>query len=159
MPVLSLPSRLMVLTILILVVFGVGVVKGLLIGENRLNAYIEKQSQASAALAEKRQKVTLRFETEFHQRKKKQKVVTKAIQDEAQKLTDPPLSGRFRVLHDAAAAGQVPDAAAIPDAAPIAAPAATETITSNYESCRLNADQLQQLQHWVIEQEKLNETR
>jgi hypothetical protein len=49
-----------------------------------------------------------------------------------------PLSGGFRVLHDAAAAGVLPDPARIPLAAPVPAQAVAGTVAGNYATCQEN---------------------
>lgn len=60
------------------------------------------------------------------------------------------LHGGFRLLHDAAAsAGPVPEAASIPDAAPVPAQTATATVAGNYAICHENAARLTSLQEWV----------
>ncbi len=63
------------------------------------------------------------------------------------------LPGGFRLLHDAAAAaGPVPEAAGIPDAAPVSAQAATATVAGNYATCHENTARLTSLQDWVLGQ-------
>lgn len=71
------------------------------------------------------------------------------------KTTDCPMPGGFRVLHDAAANGQVPDPARIADAA--AAPAAdvASTVATNYGTCHEIAQRLTDLQAWVRAQQAL----
>lgn len=64
----------------------------------------------------------------------------------------PALPGGFRLLHDAAATGQLPDAAGSADAATVSAQDAAETVAGNYLTCRENAEQLMALQGWVREQ-------
>ena len=67
----------------------------------------------------------------------------------------PALPGGFRVLHDHAAAGTVPDPAGGAHAAPVAAQAATATVTENYTACLANAEQLTNLQQWIRDQRAL----
>lgn len=71
--------------------------------------------------------------------------------------SDCPMSGGFRVLHDAAAEGTLPDPADIPDAAPVAAQAVAATVSDNYTACHENAATLSGLQEWVREQKKLSD--
>ena len=66
-----------------------------------------------------------------------------------------PLPGGFRVLHDAAARGEIPDPAGIAHAAPVDARDLAGTIVDNYTSCHADAERLIALQAWVREQEKL----
>jgi hypothetical protein len=48
---------------------------------------------------------------------------------------DCPLSPGFRVLHDAAAVGQLPEPARIADAAAVPAPEVAATVVANYGAC------------------------
>lgn len=66
---------------------------------------------------------------------------------------DCPMSPGFRVLHDAAAAGELPDPARIPDAAPVTPPVLAETVADNYGTCRETAQRLIDLQGWVRSQQ------
>jgi hypothetical protein len=61
-----------------------------------------------------------------------------------------PLPPGWRVLHDAAAAGEVPDPSRIPDAAPADPQAAASAVADNYGSCHENAEQLRALQQWLL---------
>lgn len=84
--------------------------------------------------------------------------VTKTIKKEIPvyvKATDCPMSGGFRVLHDAAANGEVPDPARIPDAAPASAQDVADAVTDNYGTCQLIRSQLIHLQDWVRAQQDL----
>ena len=68
-----------------------------------------------------------------------------------------PIDGSFRVLHDAAASGQLPKAPGGIDAtgaAPVPVAVAAETVAANYQICRLNALQLGALQEWAAAQHK-----
>ena len=66
------------------------------------------------------------------------------------------LSRGFVRLHDAAAAGRLPQAAGAADALPagIALSAVAGTVADNYERCHENAEQLTALQSWIREMEK-----
>lgn len=67
------------------------------------------------------------------------------------------LPGGFRLLHDAAAAaGPVPEAAGIADAAPVPAQTATATVAGNYATCHEDAVRLTSLQEWAREQCEAN---
>ena len=70
------------------------------------------------------------------------------------------LSRGFVRLHDAAAAGVVPDPAGGPDAAPagIALSTVAGTVAGNYERCHENAEQLTALQEWIHEMKKAAES-
>jgi hypothetical protein len=64
----------------------------------------------------------------------------------------PDLPGGFRVLHDAAAAGIMPDRAGIADAAPVPAQVVAETNADNYTTCHANAALLIGMQDWAVGQ-------
>jgi hypothetical protein len=59
----------------------------------------------------------------------------------------------FVRLHDAAAAGELPEPARDADAAPagLALSAVAGTVAANYQTCHENAEQLKALQAWVGE--------
>lgn len=61
----------------------------------------------------------------------------------------------FRVLHDAAARGEIPDPAAIANAQPAPARDVAAVVVDNYTTCQANAETLIGLQKWVREQETL----
>lgn len=67
-----------------------------------------------------------------------------------------PLPGGFRLLHDAAAAGAVPDPAGIPDAAGVPAQDAAAVVAENYGTYHETAARLTALQDWVRQQQALN---
>lgn len=67
----------------------------------------------------------------------------------------PDLPGGFRVLHDAAAVGELPNPARIADADPVPAQNLGETIVWNYTTCRATAEQLISLQDWVRKQDEI----
>jgi hypothetical protein len=68
----------------------------------------------------------------------------------------PNLPAGFRVLHDAAAQGVIPDPARIADAAPVPAQDAAETIAGNYGVCWETAEQVRALQDWIREQQAVS---
>lgn len=114
-------------------------------------AQIEAMKQGEKIIV-KRGEVTTQVETEFVPVLQNAQVITRTIIKEVPvyvPTTDPDLSGGFRVLHDAAAAGVLPDRASIPHAAPVPAQDAASTVTENYGICRENAIRLEGLQKWV----------
>lgn len=64
-------------------------------------------------------------------------------------VNDCPMSPGFRVFHDSAANGQLPDPARIPDAAAVPASDVANTVAGNYETCLTTATRLTGLQEWV----------
>lgn len=65
-----------------------------------------------------------------------------------------PLPPGWRVLHDAAATGTVPDPSGQPNAAAVTPREAAKTILWNYGAALENAARLEALQEWVSEQLK-----
>ena len=65
----------------------------------------------------------------------------------------------FVRLHDAAAAGKLPESARDADAAAtgIALSAVAGTVAANYQTCHENAEQLRALQTWVREMKVASE--
>lgn len=68
-------------------------------------------------------------------------------------INDCPMSPGFRVFHDAAANGEVPDASRIADAAAVPAPDVANTTAENYRTCHANSARLTDLQAWVRAQQ------
>lgn len=68
-------------------------------------------------------------------------------------VNDCPMSPGFRVFHDAAANGELPDASRIPDAAAVPAPDVANTVAANYQACLSNSARLTGLQDWVRAQQ------
>ena len=86
-------------------------------------------------------------------------VITETILKEVPvyvKDTDCPMPGGFRVLHDAAAHGEVPEPARIADAASVPAQDVASTVAENYGACHENAATLTALQEWVRQQAEVN---
>ena len=84
--------------------------------------------------------------------------VTKTIIKEVPtyvKTTDCPMPGGFRVLHDAAANGVLPDTSTIADAAAVPAPDVANTTVGNYGTCHQTSQRLIGLQDWVKAQQAL----
>nr|DAQ81583.1 MAG TPA: hypothetical protein [Caudoviricetes sp.] len=85
-------------------------------------------------------------------------VVTETIVKEVPvyvKTSDCPMSPGFRVLHDAAADGRLPDPANIPDAAPAPAAEVASTVATNYGTCNKALTIVNGWQEWADEQAKL----
>jgi len=68
-------------------------------------------------------------------------------------INDCPMSPGFRVFHDAAANGELPDASRIPDAAAVPAQDVANTVAANYQACLTNSARLTGLQDWVRAQQ------
>ena len=87
---------------------------GYTVGRDRLDDYIAKQAVESVKLVAKRSKVSTRVVTRYVQVAGKTELVIKEVEKEVVKYAqlNPGLclDDRWRVLHDAAASGSVPDA-------------------------------------------------
>ena len=86
------------------------------------------------------------------------RTVTKTIVKEVKvyvKDTDCPMPSGFRVYHDAAANGKVPDATGIADAAPSTTADVASTIAQNYGTYHEIAARLSGLQDWVRSQQEV----
>jgi hypothetical protein len=141
-----------------LALFGFGFVRGLEHEQAKDQARIAKQATDTVKLARARDVVTTKVETKYLPQITKTEVITETITKEVPTYalpTDPPLPGRFRVFHDAAAQGIVPDPARIADAAPVSTEDADRTIAENYGQCRADQLRLQGLQEWITEQGKV----
>jgi hypothetical protein len=82
------------------------------------------------------------------------RVVTSVIRERVEVYVPsdtPDLPAGWRVLHDAAATGREPDPSATggPDATPVPAKTAAETVAENYGSCREDQERLRLLQQYV----------
>lgn len=122
-------------------------------------------AQAKAAAAARAREVELQLRAaqlaaDLEQARAKRKVVTRTITKEVPVyVKSPPAqcadsglhSPGFRVLHDAAAAGAVPDPASVAAAAPVEPAAAAAAITDNYATCNDLRDQLIGWQRWWSE--------
>lgn len=119
---------------------------------------VEKQRQADATIKPKQDAVTVRVETKYVDRIKVVREKGATIIKEVPRYvssTDCPLTPGWRVLHDAAAAGELPSPAAVADAAAVPAATAAETVAGNYGTCHETEQRLISLQEWVREQSKI----
>ena len=125
----------------------------ILVGTYRAGVVHERDRQALAAAQQRelrlRVEERLRAETDrlaadLEAARAQRQVVTRIITKEVPRYVREPApacadaglhSGGFRVLHDAAAAGVVPDPARVADAPAVGAAAAAGTITDNYAAC------------------------
>lgn len=113
----------------------------------------------AAQLAQGQAEVTTKVITEYVDRVKvireKGETITKLVPVYVPLLE---LPGSWRVLHDAAATGQVPDPARTADAPGTDTQVLAATVSDNYATCHANAEQLTKLQDWVLEQSRLWQT-
>jgi hypothetical protein len=142
-----------------LALIGFGWLKG---SEHWHTKLIEAQTAAlkeGVRIQTVRGEVTTKVETKYVKVLVHDGVVTETITKEVPvyvPASTPDLPGGFRLLADAAAAGVVPDPARLADAAPVPAQVATASVVANYGSCRQVIHQLEGLQEWVREQQKVH---
>lgn len=125
------------------------------VGYQRAVDDFARQAKATDA---KREVVTQYVDREVVKTVKAIRVVTETITKEVPIYVPSdscPLPPGFRVLHDAAARGQVPNPAAVPDAAAAPAQDVAATVTANYGACLDAAARLTGLQQWVRRQQEL----
>ncbi len=121
-------------------------------GRAEMRAQYAQQAQTADT---KREVITQVVDREVVKVVEKIAVVTETIIKEVPiyvSHTAPDLPGGFRVLHDAAARGQVPDPAAIPAAAPATAQAVAATVAENYGTCALYAARVKGWEEWANRQ-------
>lgn len=121
-----------------------------------------KGKEAERQLAEAKRRVALQAQvdtlaSDLEAARAARQVITRTITREVPRYVQSPPpqcadsglhAGGFRVLHDAAAGGVVPDAARLADAPAVDARAAADTIASNYGVCLEWREQVIGWQRW-----------
>lgn len=156
-----LPYRLLALALLAVALLGFGWVKGASHVQGEWDAAIVKQGLQVATVKVKQAEATVQVVTKYVDRVKVVRVTGDTIIKEvpvyvtAEADAACVLSRGFVRLHDAAAAGRIPEPAGGADASPagIALSSVAGTVADNYERCHENAEQLTALQDWVKAQE------
>jgi hypothetical protein len=153
------PYRWLAMLLAGLALIAFGFVKG---AQHEEDAQAQRDLQAERGAAElvgRRQAVTARVDLKFAPALTQIRTVTKeTIRYVPQfvRADDCPLPGGFRVFHDAAATGRIPDPAGIPDAAAVPAQDVAATVADNYGACLETAKRLDGLQEWIREQLNLH---
>ena len=135
--------------------FGIGYHRGV----KQLWDYQVEQARQAVAIVVKQGEVTERVVTKYLKGQERVRVITQTVEKEVVRYAESNpgscLDARWRLLHDAAAAGTLPPPPGPADGASAAptASAAIETATFNYAACHRNAGRLTALQEWVREQE------
>lgn len=127
--------------------------------QEKWDAAVERGKAEIAKLQAQANRVSTKIETQYITRVEKIRGDTQTIVRQVPVFVPAgscDLPGGFRVLHDAAAQGSVPDPAGAADAAPVPAQAAAATVVDNYGTCRETAERLTSLQQWVREQKAIN---
>ncbi len=151
--------RWLIIAALIAASYGAAYVKGRTDGYDKREAIAEKDAKEadrlSAVLAKKRIIITERIVTVYRDRIKVVREKGEEVIRYVEKLVPAdscPLPPGWRVLHDAAAEGRIPDSPERLDAAAVSAQEAARTVATNYSTCREAAERLTSLQAWVKEQ-------
>ena len=153
------PYRLLALTALGVALIGFGWIKGASHVQARWDAAIQQQALQTAAIRERQAKATVKVVTQYVDRvrivREKVETIIKEVPVYVPVQADAActINRGFVRLHDAVAAGALPEPARDTDAAAadIALSAVAGTVATNYQTCHETAEQLRALQTWVRE--------
>lgn len=153
------PYRLLALAALAVALIGFGWIKGASHVQAQWDAAIQQQALQTVAARERQAQATVKVVTEYvdrvHLMRVKGDTIIKEVPVYVPVQADAActINRGFVRLHDAAAAGELPETAGDADApAPgIALSAVAGTVAANYQTCHENAEQLKALQAWVRE--------
>ena len=159
MSVIPWPYRLLALTALGIALVGFGWFKGASHVQARWDAAIQQQALQTAAIRERQAQATVKVVTQYVDRvrvvREKGETIIKEVPVYVPVQADAActINRGFVRLHDAAAAGELPEPARDADeaAARVALSAVAGTVAANYQTCHENAEQLRALQAWVID--------
>ena len=157
MSVLPWPYRQAVLAALGIALVGFGWIKGASHVQAKWDAAVEQQALQAAAARERQAQATVKVVTEYVDRvrivREKGETIIKEVPIYVPVQADAActINRGFVLLHDAAAAGELPEPAGDADAAAadIALSAVAGTVAANYRTCHENAEQLIALQAWA----------
>ena len=155
------PYRLLAMAAFAVALVGFGWVKGTGHVQAEWDAATGRQSLQVAVVQKRQAEATVQVVTKYVDRVKVVREAGDTIIKEvpvyvpAEADAACVLSRGFVRLHDAAAAGRLPQAAGAADALPagIALSAVAGTVADNYQRCHENAEQLKSLQEWIRAQE------
>jgi hypothetical protein len=153
------PYRLLALAALAIALVGFGWIKGAGHVQARWDASVQQQTLQATAVSERQAQATVEVVTEYVDRvrvvREKGDTIIKEVPVYVPVQADAACSINrgFVRLHDAAAAGDLPEPARDADAAAagIALSAVAGTVAGNYQSCHENTEQLRALQVWLGE--------
>ena len=159
MSVIPWPYRLLALTAFGVALFGFGWIKGASHVQAKWDSAIQQQTLQVAAVRERQAQATVKVVTAYVDRvrilREKGDTLIKEVPVYVPVQADDActINRGFVRLHDAAAAGELPEPARDADAAAagIALSTVAGTLTTNYQICHENAEQLRALQVWVGE--------
>ena len=159
------PYRLLALVALAITLIGFGWINGAEHVQARWDASVQQQTLQATAVRERQAQATVKVVTEYvdrvHVVREKGDTIIKEVLVYVPVEADAActINRGFVRLHDAAAAGELPDPAGDADAAAagIALSAVAGTVAANYQTCHENAEQLRALQTWVREMKVASE--
>lgn len=151
------PYRWLAVAALAVALIGLGWVKGAAHVQAQWDAAAQQQTLQLAAVRQRQAESTVKVVTQYVDRvrivREKGDTIIKEVPVYVPVQADDAstINRGFVRLHDAAAAGELPEPARNADAAPagIALSAVAGTIAANYQACHENAEQLRALQAWV----------
>ena len=157
MSVIPWPYRLLALTAFSVALVGFGWIKGASHVQAQWDAAIQQQAPHTAAFRERQAQATVKVVTQYVDRvrvvREKGDTIVKEVPVYVPVQADAActINRGFVRLHDAAAAGELPEPARDADAAAagIALSTVAGTVAANYQTCHENADQLRALQAWA----------
>ena len=165
MTLIAWPYRLLALIALAVALLGFGWVKGAAHVQAQWDAAVQQQTLQVVALRQKQAEATVKVVTQYVDRvrivREKGKTIIQEVPVYVPVQADAScaINRGFVRLHDAAAAGELPEPARAVDAAAagIALSAVAGTVAANYQTCHENAEQLRALQTWVREMKVASE--
>ena len=157
MSVVARPYRLLVLTALGIALFGFGWLKGASHVQAQWDAATATQQQAQAQAQTRQAEATVQVVTQYVDRiqvvREKGDTLIQEVPVYVPVQADAACTVHrgFVSLHDAAAAGELPQPARDADAPAegLALSAVAATVVTNYQTCHENAEQLKALQDWI----------
>jgi len=153
------PYRWLAIAALAVALIGFGWIKGAGHVQARWDAAVQQQSLQTTAIRERQAQATVKVVTEYLDRvrivREKGETIIMEVPVYVPVQADAActINRGFVRLHDAAAAGELPEPARDADAAAagLALSAVATTVTANYQTCHENAEQLRALQVWIGE--------
>jgi len=157
MNLIAWPYRLLALAALCIAVFSFGWLKGANHVQAQWDAATAKQQQAQAQAQTRQAETTIQVVTQYVDRiqvvREKGDTLIQEIPTYVPVQADAACTVHrgFVSLHDAAAAGELPQSARDADAPAegLALSAVAATVVTNYQTCHENAEQLKALQDWI----------
>ena len=153
------PYRCLPLVLLAAALIGFGWIKGAGHVQAQWDAAVQQQTLQAAAVREQQAQATVKVVTQYVDRvrvvREKGDTIIKEVPVYVPAQADAActVNRGFVRLHDAAAAGELPQPARDADApaAGIALSAVGGTVAANYQTCHENAEQLRAFQAWAKE--------